>query len=334
MPWFRAPIKIVSCLGLVVCAIAASSAPNVVEFGAQADGHGSILAPQLDSRNTPGTVAVTADGAVWFRESFDWHPRIARFGPKGDFQEFPDPYHPGMGPASADGYYNAGSALSPLVADGDDVLVGPVIDNRVTVMSPDGSVHERPAPGCLAAGPDIACLPKRKDALVLGKSFTPTSITRGFEGSLWFTDTQHSLIGRIAANGAVTTFTRGLTRWFSGPQFITAGPDGTLWFTEKRDRIGRITRDGRIAEFSDGIPHRSSIGGIIAGPDGNMWFTLFHGMVLGRMTMSGVVTLYHDLVYPSDGHEDDPVSMLTRDRSGRLYYNEGQAGRIARVTIR
>lgn len=56
-------------------------------------------------------------------------------------------------------------------------------------------------------------------------------------------------------------------------------------------------------------------------------------MVLGRITINGRVTLYHDLVYPSDGHDFDPVAMIVRDRQGRLYYNEGQAGRIARVTV-
>ena len=105
-----------------------------------------------------------------------------------------------------------------------------------------------------------------------------------------------------------------------------------MWFTEVRDRVGRITPDGRIVEFSAGIPKRASLGGIIAGRDGNLWFTLYHGMVLGRVTTAGRVTLYHDLVYPSDGHDFDPVAVLVADKRGRLYENEGQAGRIARFT--
>jgi hypothetical protein len=38
-------------------------------------------------------------------------------------------------------------------------------------------------------------------------------------------------------------------------------------------------------------------------------------------------------VYLSDGQDFDPVAMIVRDRQGSLYYNEEQAGRIARVTI-
>jgi virginiamycin B lyase len=161
-----------------------------------------------------------------------------------------------------------------------------------------------------------------------------TSVARGPDGGLWVTETWHGVIVRFDRHGGRREYRRGLTKFNSGPQFITAGNDGALWFTEVRDRVGRITTDGVITEYGRGIPHRSSIGGIIAARDGAMWFTLFHGMVLARMDAAGTVTQYHDLVYPSDGHDSDPVSMLASDREGRLYYNEGQAGRVARATLR
>lgn len=323
---------------------------KVIEFGAKSDHHGQVLTDQLDPRNTPSTLAVTDDGALWFRETFAWHPRIARFAANGTFTEFRDPYagEPQYSPCSkpdaclplpfADGF-------TPLAADGNDVLIGPIQSSRqVLALSADGAITPRSVAGCLAAGPDIACFRTSKIDIAFRQEYrafgsppepsvTPNSAVLGPDGNVWFTDTDHSQLGRIRPDGSYTTFTAGLSRWNSGPQFIAVGPDGNLWFTEKRDRIGRATLDGRITEFSLGIPKRSSMGGIVAGPDGALWFTLFHGMVLGRMTLQARITLFHDLVFPSDGHNFDPVGMIVRDRRGRLYYNEGQAGRIARVTI-
>ena len=55
----------------------------------------------------------------------------------------------------------------------------------------------------------------------------------------------------------------------SGPEGIVTGPDGNLWFCEEfADKIGRITPDGTVTEFS--LPtagaHPETI---IVGPDGS-----------------------------------------------------------------
>jgi virginiamycin B lyase len=60
----------------------------------------------------------------------------------------------------------------------------------------------------------------------------------------------------------------------SQTQGVTAGPEGHLWFTEMSgNRIGRITPDGVITEFSAGISSVATHYGITAGPDCNLWFT-------------------------------------------------------------
>jgi virginiamycin B lyase len=161
----------------------------------------------------------------------------------------------------------------------------------------------------------------------------PDSMAFDADGTLWFTETNHSLIGSVASDGRVRTHTRGLTRWNSGPQWIARGPDGAMWFTELRDRIGRIAPDGRITEFAHGIPYRSSPGGIVAGPDGALWFTLWHGNVLGRMTTDGRVTLHRGLVTPSRGNEFDPAAVLVPDGHGGFWFNESQGGRVAHLTF-
>lgn len=124
-----------------------------------------------------------------------------------------------------------------------------------------------------------------------------------------------------------------MSRWRSGPQHIIVGPDGALWFTEVRDRIGRITLDGRINEFSDGIPFRSFVGGIVAGRDGYLWFTLYNGNELVRMTPGGTITRYRKGIYPSRGFDEAPLSVPVADAAGNIWFNEPQGGRIARATL-
>ena len=71
------------------------------------------------------------------------------------------------------------------------------------------------------------------------------------------------------------------------------GPDGNLWFAITNNsnysigHIGRITRNGAVTQFSNGIS--SAPLNLTGAPDGNVWFTEANGAV-GRITPSGVVT--------------------------------------------
>ena len=62
------------------------------------------------------------------------------------------------------------------------------------------------------------------------------------------------------------------------------GPDGNVWFSETEvSRIGRITPDGRITEFADGItPGSKPLS--IAVRDGALWFSEAAGNRVGRIT--------------------------------------------------
>jgi streptogramin lyase len=335
---YNVPLPLVRTLTTFACAslllaAAPSHRPSAIEYGAKSDRIGAVLLPGLDAQNTPDAVAVTSDGAVWFRETFAWHPRIARIGPEGRFEEFWNPlqdYRPG--------HYDGSETPGSFAADGDGVVIGPIENGGIRRMGPHGDVSWRDAHGCISADASFACFDDPGNAVTpdLGgpQGADVKSVARGPDGALWVTETWRGVIIRFDRHGGRREFRHGLTKFNSGPQFITAGYDGALWFTEARDRVGRITIGGVITEYGRGIPHRSSMGGIIAGRDGAMWFTLFHGMVLARITGDGVVTQFHDLVYPSDGHDFDPVAMIVSDRAGRLYYNEGQAGRVVRATLR
>ena len=129
----------------------------------------------------------------------------------------------------------------------------------------------------------------------LTASSEPSSITKGPDGALWFTETAAGMIGRITTSGDITEFSSGLSG--SGePKDIVTGPDGNLWFTLNAGQggIGRITPDGDVTEFSYGLTMNSEPLGIAAGPDGNLWFTQSAQPAIGRITTDGHITEYFD----------------------------------------
>jgi len=112
------------------------------------------------------------------------------------------------------------------------------------------------------------------------------------------------------------------------PNRIVAGPDGNLWFIEGGiKRIGRITPEGVITEFSLPNPFSSTYG-ITAGPDGNLWFimhVLFEGYRIGHITPGGVVT-----EFPLPISSEGPYSIID-GKNGSLWYLVG-GRKICRIT--
>jgi streptogramin lyase len=112
---------------------------------------------------------------------------------------------------------------------------------------------------------------------------TPTGITRGADGNLWFTEFDNNAVARITPSGTVTEFSLAGLQAGSSPQNITGGPNGLLFFTERGvGRIGSIDplagSDAAILaslKQSAVVPSGAGAGvdGITAGPDGNLWFT-------------------------------------------------------------
>jgi len=72
----------------------------------------------------------------------------------------------------------------------------------------------------------------------LPQSGTPTDITTGPGGALWFTEFAGNRLGRITTAGAIdeTTSVDGVE-----PEGIASGPNGNIWFTEfNTSRIGEF----------------------------------------------------------------------------------------------
>ena len=156
--------------------------------------------------------------------------------------------------------------------------------------------------------------------------YSPSSITSGSDGNLWFTEYGGNKIGRITTGGAITEYT--IPTGSSGPWGITSGPDNNIWFTEMGgNKIGCVTTGGSFTEYT--IPTGSSSpSGITSGPDNNIWFTEMGGNKIGCVTTGGSFTEYTiptGSSYPSG---------ITSGPDGKLWFTESatSANKIGCVT--
>jgi virginiamycin B lyase len=118
-------------------------------------------------------------------------------------------------------------------------------------------------------------------------------------------------------------------------QDMAAGPDGGVWFAEGGlgspnayvDRIGRITNSGVATEFP--IPKTDWFtSALTGGPDGALWFVGYGSARVGRITTSGVVTMYDAKPFP-----DTILSTIaiTSGPDGALWFTI-QGGYVGRIT--
>jgi virginiamycin B lyase len=155
---------------------------------------------------------------------------------------------------------------------------------------------------------------------------SPSEVTTGPDGALWFTNAGNGSIGRIDTNGVISNY----VDWpaTGGVRGITSGPDGALWFTSYYNfLIGRISTTGSVTSFSD--PGIQGPWGITTGPDGALWFTNNYDNSIGRITTSGVVTHF------TDSSIDYPIG-ITAGSDGALWFtNSGYSNNrrsIGRIT--
>ena len=142
----------------------------------------------------------------------------------------------------------------------------------------------------------------RPDSLVsYPVTFPGHDITTGPDGAMWFTSDTDGQIGRLATDGAFTSYPTG----HAFVRGITASPDGALWFTAGdcapscTTTIGRMSIAG-IVTSTYALPRASVIGReIVTGPDGALWFTAVSACcapiardVIGRITTAGRLRVF------------------------------------------
>jgi|GEM_PF-1431227 len=255
------------------------------------------------SNHHPGAIVAGADGNLWFTD--DLSDKIGRISTSGVVNELK-------------GFSGAGMAAGP---DGNIWVSQPSDIARVTpagvitAFAVSGGI-----PDNITAGPDgnlwfILEGATRSigritpdgtvSTFALPQDSVAFDITTGADGNLWFTD--GGKIGRLTTAGTLTEFAipPGIeSAHGSAPgtlladsMHITAGPDGNVWFTQSyTSRIGKITPDGTITEFS--LPDDAYPIGITKGPDGNLWYTGYaqggphvaSQTLIGRISPAGVVS--------------------------------------------
>jgi len=129
----------------------------------------------------------------------------------------------------------------------------------------------------------------------LGPGIRPEALAAGPDGNLWFAGIGiggefTDVVGKVTPAGQVSEYTVNTHPANLGLSDIVAGPDGNLWFTVGgRPRVGRISVDGQVTEFTLPDPNASP-SSIAAGPDGNLWFASYRSGTVGRVTPGGAVT--------------------------------------------
>jgi virginiamycin B lyase len=176
---------------------------------------------------------------------------------------------------------------------------------------------------------------------------SPSSITTGPDGALWFTEPGNGIVGRLTTTGTFSEFVlpNSLAQTDPDaipehPQSITRGPDGALWYTVQLfdevcvcilgGKIGRITTAGAITEFTlpTGGTRRTApnAAGITTGPDGNLWFADSNLGKIGRMSTAGSLTQFTVT--------GKPVAIVV-GRDGALWFtaNGGTSAFLGRSTV-
>ncbi len=114
----------------------------------------------------------------------------------------------------------------------------------------------------------------------------------------------------------------------NGPWGIATGADHNQWFTDyDGNHIGKISQNGTITLYNQGLTVNSGPNYITLGPDGNLWFTEYRGNRIGMITPAGVITEYSaGLTLNSEPEQ------ITKGPDGNLWFTEYRGNRIGKIT--
>ncbi|HXO17215.1 MAG TPA: Virginiamycin B lyase [Candidatus Dormibacteraeota bacterium] len=295
------------------------SAVFALASGCANSGNSNILPMQREAREGQGLTSLAGRGRVRIREFSDlpeysdyYSPAAIAAGPDGRLW-VTDTVDQDYGENAVVGIATSGKRRNTFYYPGvssegssfDDITAGP--DGALWITDEYNEQIVR-----MATGGKFSSFPL--------KNFTaPFSIVVGPDGALWFTATaRHTTgaIGRITTTGSIKVYPAPAWTWD-----IAAGADGALWFTEPYvDRVGRISTQGIIKEYSTGITPGSQPYSIAAGPDGALWFTERAGRI-GRITTSGKVTEYSSGITPSEEPTD-----IAAGPDGNMWFTEAENG--------
>jgi streptogramin lyase len=246
-------------------------------------GHVTTYSAGLDAGATPYDLTAGPNGDLWFSDN--GAKAVGSVTPTGAIHEVSVP---------------AGDVPLQIVAgsDGNIWFNSAGVTRAVVKMTPGGSFTGYPLPG----------LGEIADNMVLGP-----------DGDLWFSDMGTTSIGKIAPDGTIIEYPLAMS---AIPTNITVGPDGNLWFSDNSSKIGRITTNGSVQEFSSGLQSGAIPDAIAPGPDGNVWFTDQYGgqRAIGRVTPAGQIT-----EFMAGLNQDLPLD-ITAGADGNLWVPQASMG--------
>lgn len=153
---------------------------------------------------------------------------------------------------------------------------------------------------------------------------SPTAVTVGKDGALWYPD-QTGSIGRLdPATGEVRKFAvPGSTMGMPALSDIAIGADGKVWFTEPSvGKVGSVDpATGTVNQMSLPTPDAKPTG-MIAGPDGKIWFAETAASNIGAIDASGNIT-----EYPLPATLSAPRG-LALGPGGKIWYSAPGRGRV------
>ena len=153
-------------------------------------------------------------------------------------------------------------------ADG-SVYIAQTARNKVIRVTPDGNVVDVAGGSFAPAEKDLGDGGPATDAALDG----PSDVAVAKDGTVYISDTGNARIRRVSTDGTISTFAGGgdpdtlgddgpaTAASLPAPRGLALTDDGTLYVAESdRDRVRRITPDGRIATAAGGGSPASGVG--------------------------------------------------------------------------
>lgn len=280
---------------IIVVGLLAATAMVILPLVVSASG------PNYSEYNTPGGTNSTPvallngpDGNVWFLDdgatfSQPFGPyAIGRFSPTShNFQEWSLPagsrpqYNMIIGPDGNIWFSEGGSYQIAKVTTSGTItqytMSGPIFDTGSNAM-----------PATMTVGPDGNIWIALYDSgyiVVMNTSGqilrtylagpndeAPSSIVRGPDNNIWYTDNDNTVGMMNACTGATTLYSIPSANGFgyNSPDGITVGPDGNIWFgIYSTHQIGKVDiKTHQVTMYTDGSNYPMLL---TNGADGNLW---------------------------------------------------------------